>query len=117
MRVFSVLLAVFLGLIAFTWFDSLSRAGEDADVTGNFGDPVPGLTPTQIATFDFGRAVFVRRFTREEGLGPHFNAVACSSCHEDPEAGGSSQRYRDFLLVGGAEAGRVQAVLSGGSAL
>lgn len=99
MRVFSVLLAVFLGLIAFTWFDSLSRAGEDADVTGNFGDPVPGLTPTQIATFDFGRAVFVRRFTREEGLGPHFNAVACSSCHEDPEAGGSSQRYRDFLLV------------------
>ncbi len=100
MRVFAVLLAVFLGLLAFTWFDSLSTAGEDADVTGEFGDPVPGLTPSQLATFEFGRSVFVRRFTKEEGLGPHFNAVACSSCHEDPEVGGSAQRYRDFVLVG-----------------
>jgi CxxC motif-containing protein (DUF1111 family) len=99
MRVFSVLLAVFFGLLAFTWFDSTSKAGEDADVLGKFGDPIPGLTPTQIATFEFGRAIFVRRFTREEGLGPHFNASACSSCHEEPEVGGSSQRYRDFLLV------------------
>jgi len=99
MRAFLVLLAVFIGLLAFTWLDSLSKASEDADVAGRFGDPIPGLNAGQRATFEFGRSVFTRRFTRPEGLGPHFNASSCAACHEDPVPGGSAQRYRDFLLV------------------
>ena len=95
-----VFLAVFIGLLAFAWLDSSSKAGINTDVTGRFGDPIPGLNSSETATFEFGRAIFMRRFTRAEGLGPHFNASSCQSCHEDPAPGGSSQRYRDFLLVG-----------------
>ena len=99
MRTFVVLLAVFLGLIVFTWFDAPSKAGSDAIVTAPFGEPIPSLNAQQLAKFEFGRSIFKKRFTREEGLGPHFNASSCMSCHEDPVEGGSSQRYRDFLLV------------------
>lgn len=100
MRSLYVFLAAFVGLLAFTWLDSSSKAGINADVTGAFGDPIPGLDSSELATFEFGRAIFARRFTPAEGLGPHFNASSCKSCHEDPVEGGSSQRYRDFLLVG-----------------
>ena len=45
MRVFAVLLAVFLGLLAFTWFDSLSTAGEDADVEEDIWMAAEGKGP------------------------------------------------------------------------
>lgn len=100
MRLFLVLLAVAVALLALTLDDAFTSAEDIADVTGDFGDPVPGLSDFALATFEFGREVFERRFTRAEGLGPHFNASSCASCHEAPVAGGSSQRYRDFFLVG-----------------
>jgi len=52
------------------------------------GDPVPGLDRAQQEQFKRGRAVFVRAFTPETGLGPLFNANACGECHEDPVTGG-----------------------------
>lgn len=52
------------------------------------GDPLPGLTPAERASFDTGRVAFDSVFTPATGLGPLFNAVSCGECHEDPAAGG-----------------------------
>jgi CxxC motif-containing protein (DUF1111 family) len=42
------------------------------------------------APFLLGRAVFERLTAEEEGLGPLFNEVRCSGCHDVPDIGGSS---------------------------
>jgi len=52
------------------------------------GDPVPGLTKDQRASFDRGQVVFDSTFTPATGLGPLFNADGCGECHEDPVKGG-----------------------------
>lgn len=63
------------------------------------GDPLPGLTPQELAAFQRGKQVFERRFTPEEGLGPLYNATSCSSCHSTPVTGGSAQLYRNFFVA------------------
>ncbi|MEM7231679.1 MAG: di-heme oxidoredictase family protein [Planctomycetota bacterium] len=99
MRTFSILATVFGALLIFSYYDT-SSADVDADVVADFGEPIPGLSAFGLFQFEAGRDLFKRRFTRSEGLGPHFNATSCQACHEDPAAGGSSQRYRDFFLAG-----------------
>ena len=63
------------------------------------GDPIPGLTPAELAAFERGRVLFDKRFTPEEGLGPHYNAVSCASCHSTPVSGGSAKLYRNFYIA------------------
>ena len=46
------------------------------------GSPLPGLSPAELALFD-------RDFTEMEGLGPAYNQMRCSSCHDLPTVGGS----------------------------
>jgi CxxC motif-containing protein (DUF1111 family) len=99
MRLFLLLLGAFIALLYLTRHSPSSLALNDARVAADFGDPIPGLSPSALQDFQNGRQTFLRRFTRTEGVGPHFNAVSCASCHEDPVAGGSSQRYRDFFLA------------------
>jgi CxxC motif-containing protein (DUF1111 family) len=99
MRTSLLLLSVFLGLLLLTLTRSFSSADTEADVAGKFGDPIPGLGAFDLQAFQRGKDVFTKRFTRAEGLGPHFNATSCRSCHETPAPGGSSQRYRDFFLL------------------
>jgi len=53
------------------------------------GDPVPGLTAEESALFYQGRDLYEHEFSTSEGLGPLFNARACSSCHNNPVTGGS----------------------------
>jgi len=64
------------------------------------GEPIPGLSAAERASFFRGKEVFDRRFRRSEGHGPHFNTSSCKSCHEIPVSGGSSPLYRNFFLVG-----------------
>ena len=52
-------------------------------------DPLPGLTPEELARFERGEALFEREFTPEEGLGPLFNAEGCAVCHGEPTDGGA----------------------------
>jgi CxxC motif-containing protein (DUF1111 family) len=52
------------------------------------GDPVPGLTEEERALFLQGRDLYEHEFTAEEGVGPLFNARACSTCHNAPVTGG-----------------------------
>src|SRR4051812_22772044 len=60
----------------------------------NFGDPLPGLSPDDLARFKAGQVEFSEAETVEEGLGPVFNEASCVACHLGPGAaiGGSNQR-------------------------
>jgi CxxC motif-containing protein (DUF1111 family) len=62
------------------------------------GDPVPWLTAEQLASFERGAALFSRVFTAEEGLGPIFEASACSACHTDPVPGGVADDESMYVL-------------------
>lgn len=53
------------------------------------GEPLPGLSEAELGRFLFGKAVFDRLTTPEEGLGPLFNEPRCFSCHDRPSSGGS----------------------------
>lgn len=63
------------------------------------GEPLPGLSPQDSKLFDEGLREFVELQSvagdavvpdTEPGLGPRFNANACSACHSHPAVGGSS---------------------------
>ena len=64
-----------------------------------FGEPIEGLTASEVAAFERGLVVFERRFTPSEGLGPRYNTTSCKNCHEVPTVGGSATTYRNFFLV------------------
>jgi CxxC motif-containing protein (DUF1111 family) len=57
----------------------------------DFGDPLAGLTPAQLADFAEGRAAFTESDTPDSGLGPIFNDVSCVACHATPAIGGASK--------------------------
>ena len=58
----------------------------------NFGDPLQGLTPDQLARFQTGKAQFICPETPSSGLGPVFNDTACSKCHTQGAIGGGNDR-------------------------
>ena len=71
----------------------------DRQVFGELGEPMPKATEQERATFEAGEEVARRRFSPSNGLGPPFNVTFCVSCHEQPVAGGSSPRYRNFFMT------------------
>lgn len=52
-------------------------------------DPLPGLTPDELARFERGEELFESVFTPEQGLGPLFNGEGCAVCHAEPTDGGA----------------------------
>ena len=56
----------------------------------DFGDPLPGLTPQQLARFLAGKAGFEEVEGDADGIGPVFNGRSCAECHSGPATGGSS---------------------------
>ena len=77
-----------------------SDVGVADGIFADLGAPLPSATGEQIAAFERGRKIALRRFTPAAGLGPEFNVTFCVACHEKPVLGGSAGHYRDFLLVG-----------------
>lgn len=75
---------------------SLVLTGVAAAQVGNIpiqprmGDPVPGLTASQLDRFQKGSDEFLHILTNAEGLGPCFNDTGCAQCHSLPRPGGSS---------------------------
>lgn len=67
---------------------------------GALGAPGAWATDEQLATFERGRQVALRRFDRSDGLGPAFNVTFCGACHERPVPGGGAGLYRNFFLTG-----------------
>lgn len=58
--------------------------------SGRPGDPLAGLTATQLASFTLGLQEFSNVEGPEDGLGPIFNGTSCAQCHSVPGTGGSS---------------------------
>src|SRR5262249_46752559 len=58
------------------------------DAPTGFDNLTNGFT-TQ-AQFDADRATFEERETIDDGLGPLYNATACSDCHQNPVTGAIS---------------------------
>ena len=54
------------------------------------GNPLPGLTPGQLALFNLAKQEFLSVETVADGLGPTMNLNSCVGCHLQPAAGGSS---------------------------
>ncbi len=65
-----------------------------AAARGDFGDPLPGITPAEQSAFTNGQLSFATAETPAEGLGPVFNDVACAACHTGPRQaiGGNTTR-------------------------
>lgn len=63
------------------------------------GDPLRGLSKSERAQFDSGRAIFDSTFTPAVGLGPLFNASGCGECHEDPVSGGVGDEVERHAAV------------------
>lgn len=55
------------------------------------GQPLAGLTPTELARFNAGKVDFMHSFQVSEGLGPIFNQQNCASCHNNPVGGSGTQ--------------------------
>ena len=56
-----------------------------------FGDPLPGLSASDLAAFTEGRDEFEAVETPEGGLGPIFNGSSCVACHSAGGTGGASK--------------------------
>ncbi len=56
-----------------------------------FGEPLNGLTPTELARFFTGKAAYTQQFTAPTGLGPVFNETACGDCHTTGPGGPGTQ--------------------------
>jgi len=81
-------------------FPELDDGPIAAGIMAPLGEPVPSATPDQLATFERGKQVFLKRFDLGEGLGPAFNVTSCKACHEKPVGGGGAGLYRNFFLAG-----------------
>ena len=74
--------ACFVVLIARGW---MARAQSEGA-----GDPLPNLSPPDLAAFQEGRdEFFLDEFHPEHGLGPAFNGDSCGRCHNLPVVGGT----------------------------
>lgn len=64
--------------------------GVQNSTTSNAGNPLPGLTPSELALFQAGQEAFEESEGVGDGLGPRFNMDSCGGCHAFPAVGGSS---------------------------
>jgi len=63
---------------------------QDAEAPGP-GEPLAGLTASERARFEAGKAMFTKVWSPDEGLGPVYNENSCNACHSDPEPGGGGE--------------------------
>jgi len=72
----------------------------------NAGQPLPGLTPSQLAAFQAGQDEFQQAEALADGLGPRFNLDSCGGCHAQPALGGTSPAANPQVAVGTAYGAR-----------
>ncbi|HEX6750118.1 MAG TPA: di-heme oxidoredictase family protein [Longimicrobium sp.] len=97
-RAAQVPLTLLFGLLAAACTDA--RQGPSPTATGvqpvgplgavstagtTLGQPVPGLSLSQLAAFNRGAEIFDTNFNQFNGLGPIFNASSCAECHGEEE--------------------------------
>lgn len=69
---------------------------EGQSLQPRMGEPIEGLTASQLERFLAGKVEFQRTFTAETGLGPGFNQDSCASCHSLPIGGSGSIKVTRF---------------------
>lgn len=82
---FSVLAMSSIGLLTVAGW----RGQAQAPPTIQMGDPLPGLTVAELASFNEGRGVFLEEEGFADGLGPVFNGKSCGECHLQGGVGGA----------------------------
>jgi hypothetical protein len=84
--------AVVLSMAGWALTVSAASAVQDPGVRAGpgAGDPVPGLTATQMTLFLNGQKTFEEVDAVADGLGPRFNLDSCLGCHAFPTHGGSA---------------------------
>ena len=92
------LAAVLVVALVTTGCQKSAESGSTSGFAVVMGDPIPGLTDAQLASFNRGKVLMEKRFSFAEGLGPSYNAASCQACHEKPVTGGSAPNYRNFFL-------------------
>ena len=102
-----VLVAVCLSLPPLARVSSADGRGQARDpgprsALSGAGDPLPGLTASQLAAFQAGQAEFQRAEGLGDGLGPRFNLDSCGGCHAQPTLGGTSPAKNPQVIVGTA---------------
>ena len=68
------------------------NAGRRAPQINPLGQPLAGLTASELAAFREGGVEFRATETAAGGLGPIFNDVSCVACHDAGGTGGASRR-------------------------
>ena len=63
------------------------------------GNPLPGLTASQLALFQAGQDDFAEADDLAAGLGPRFNLDSCGGCHSQPANGGTSPAVNPQVAV------------------
>jgi CxxC motif-containing protein (DUF1111 family) len=96
-----VVLAAALTLVSAIPLLTVDAAG----AAGDYGGPLPGLTPDELARFQAGAALFSKVHGPEDGLGPTFNATACAECHSLPAPGGADKTRSHRITRIGRDAG------------
>ena len=66
----------------------------------NAGQPLASLTAGQLQFFQEGQSRFSQVEAVANGLGPTYNSTSCSSCHSQPDVGGSSPSVADYPNLG-----------------
>jgi len=89
------------------WILLLAQRRIDSQSQENLTNPLPGLTPAQVADFEAGLDEFEEVESADEGLGPVFNGKSCAECHAVPSTGGSEPN------VGVARETRISGIFNG----
>jgi CxxC motif-containing protein (DUF1111 family) len=71
-------------------FKPAPRLTTNANPAPMLGDPLPGLTKTQLQEFTEGLDEFEHAEDTAGGLGPIFNNISCVACHNSGGTGGGS---------------------------
>jgi CxxC motif-containing protein (DUF1111 family) len=89
-----VVAALFVMIVSPKYIHAFGNPARDPGVqdatTWKPGDPLPDLTPSEMALFNAGLKDFSESEGVGDGLGPRFNMDGCGGCHAYPAVGGSS---------------------------
>ena len=66
------------------------------------GDPIAGLTASELVFFEAGKKDFEEAEGVGDGLGPRFNLDSCAGCHTHPAVGGTSPAVNPQVSVASA---------------
>lgn len=73
--------------------------GEELALQPRAGDPLPGLSATELELFQIGRVLYSTPIPATEGMGPIFNKTNCQSCHSNPVGGWGNASVMHFGIT------------------